>query len=407
MSTRMILALFAVCSLSVTTMYAQVPCEAHRLFNPTGQELVYVTTMPTPWWGIKFHVEWDAEVDTAFVAFGVERHQNSGLIPDTLEMRILDDKLPSFYVLDQNTVVIPPNLHGLVPDAYYIMEFEFSPPVASVPGDSRFWLSWRLRGPSGDKARIRLKYPAANARRSVVIGAAGDTTIATVFVKQALGLGRQDSVDLWGEVRVCYPNGIPVELSAFTAAYRAGEAQLRWETATETNNFGFDIERLAASSEESGLRIWQRIGFVEGKGTTTEPHSYSFVDPTPEDAMQSGGAVYYRLRQIDTDGTTDLSHVAQIQIPLETGFVLEQSYPNPASLANGRTTLIVQLAQDGPVRIEMYDALGRHVRTLHDGALNAGRHFVDVPLTGLRTGSYFYRLSAGDRHLTRRLLITE
>ncbi|PLX30595.1 MAG: hypothetical protein C0600_07910 [Ignavibacteria bacterium] len=407
MSIRMFVALFALFIVSAPSVQAQVPCEAHRLFNTTGQELVYISPMPTPWWGIKYFVEWDAEVDTAYVALGVNRHQNSGITPDTLEMRILADKLPSIQVLDHKTVVVPPNLQGLVPDGYYIMEFEFSPPVAFVPGQSRFWLSWRLRGPAGDQARIRLKYPAANARRSVVIGAAGDTTIATVFVKQALGLGRQDSVDLWGEVHVCYPNGIPVELSAFSAAYRDGQAHLRWETATETNNYGFDIERLAATSEEDGLRVWQRIGFIEGHGSTTEPHLYTFVDKSPADAIQAGGNVVYRLRQIDTDGTTELSHVAQIQIPIKTGFVLEQSYPNPASLTDGRTTLILQLAEEVPVRLDLYDALGRHVRTVQDGLMDSGRHFLDVSLAGLHTGSYFFRLTAGDQHLTRRMLVTE
>jgi hypothetical protein len=311
------------------------------------------------------------------------------------------------FIKDQLTLLIPPNLHGLVPDAYYIIEFQYDAPVAYFPGNSNFWLSWRLRGPAGDQARIRFKAPAIHPKRSVVIGAAGDTTIARDFVATALGLARQDSVDLWGEVHVCYPNGYPVELTSFAAAYKDGKAQLSWRTATEVNNYGFDIERLAVSSEETGMNVWQRIGFVNGHGSTTLAQSYSYVDPYPEDAVQEGGAVRYRLRQIDFDGATDLSHVAEIHIPLSTGFTMEQNFPNPASVARGSSTVAFQLSKDGPVRLELYDALGRSIRTLLNGVATAGRHFIDVPLAGMRSGTYFYRLTADGHEMTRHMIVTE
>jgi hypothetical protein len=350
---------------------------------------------------------WKADVDSAYLAFGVSRATTSGLTPDTLDVRILKDQLPQQVILDQLTILVPPNLNGNVPDAYYVVEFEFDNPVAQIhPTPADFWLSWRMRGPAGDKMRVRLKNPALNPRRSVTIGSAGDTTMATLFVTSQLGLARQDSVDLWAEVRVCYPDGIPVELTSFTASYLDGEAELRWRTATEQNNMGFYIERLAASSE-GGARLWQQLGFVNGHGTSTQAHTYRFLDPRPSDAALENGAVMYRLRQIDFDGSTQHSPVAEIHIPTSRGFALEQNHPNPATLSSARTVVSFQIPEASDIELSMFDALGRKVSTIAKGAYASGRHFVELPLAGLRPGIYFYRLSTGNSVLVRRMMVTE
>jgi hypothetical protein len=254
--------------------------------------------------------------------------------------------------------------------------------------------------------RVRLKNPALNPRRSVTIGAAGDTTMATLVVKTQLGLARQDSVDLWAEARVCYPDGVPVELTSFTAAYVDGAAELRWQTATEENNMGFYVERLAAASD-GGARLWQQIGFVHGHGSSTQSHSYTFLDSHPSDAALQGGIVMYRLRQVDFDGTTQHSPTVEIQIPLSRGFALEQNHPNPAILGSGRTSISFQLSEQSDVRLSLYDALGRNVRSIAKGLYSSGRHHVDIPLLGLQQGVYYYRLSTGNNVLVRRMMVTE
>ncbi len=405
-----IVVVFAFLCLSATGMLrAQTPiiCEPLRYFNPGGQELVYTELMPSSWWAVRMSANWKADVDSALIAFGVSRATTSGLIPDTLDIRILKDQLPQQVILDQLTVLIPPNLQGNVPDAYYIVEFQIADPVARIhPTPADFWLSWRLRGPAGDHARIRLKNPALNPRRSVTIGTAGDTLMATLAVKAQLGLARQDSVDLWAEARVCYPDGIPVELTAFTAAFHDGTAELRWQTATEENNLGFYVERLAASHEGS-VALWQEIGFVPGNGTTTRQQYYRFVDTHPGDAAQGSGAVRYRLRQVDFDGRYQYSPTVEIHVPVLSGFAMEQNYPNPVSLAHGQTTVTVQLSAPGALRLSLYDALGRNIRTLMEGSYAPGRHYVDVPLDGLHSGVYYYRLAVDGKMLVRRMTITD
>ncbi|MDT8323782.1 MAG: T9SS type A sorting domain-containing protein, partial [Bacteroidota bacterium] len=405
---RIVMLCVVLAVLTASTAVAQTPliCEPLRYFNATGQDLVYTESMPSSWWGVRMTANWKADVDTAFVSFGVARATSSGLTPDTLDLRILKDQLPQQVILDQLTVLIPPNLQGNVPDAYYIVEFRIDEPVARIdPTPADFWLSWRLRGPTGDQARIRLKTPAANPRRSVTIGAAGDTLMATLAVKAQLGLGRQDSVDLWAEARVCYPDGIPVELSAFTATYADGTALLQWRTAGEENNMGFYVERRASASG-SGYELWQEIGFVPGHGTTTRQQEYRFTDRSPSDAAQDDGLVRYRLRQVDYDGRFEISPTVDIHVPIQSGFVLGQNYPNPATLRKGQTTVAIQLAEEQNITLVLYDALGRRIRTIAQGQYRSGRHFIEVPLEGLRSGTYYFRLTADTRVQQRRMIVT-
>ena len=111
---------------------------------------------------------------------------------------------------------------------------------------------------------------------------------------------------------------VPVELTSFTASVSENNVKLLWETASEINNSGFNIERKSANSEYS------TVGFVPGFGTTTEPKSYTFSDNN----LRTG--VYtYRLKQIDFDGTFEYSSEASVEVTAPAEFSLDQNYPNP------------------------------------------------------------------------------
>ncbi len=382
-------------------------CKPLRYFNASGTELVYNTSMPTPWFAVRMSPEAIADVDSAYFAFGVDRASSSGATPDTLDIRVLKDKLPQQIILDEMTLIIPPNIQGKVPDSYYVAEFAFVSPVARIDPVADFWLSWRLRGPAGDRARIRLKEPAQHPRRSVTIGATGDTTLVTDVVKMQLGLGRDDSVDLWAEARVCYPFWPPVELESFTAVYRDGMTTIEWRTATEENNMGFEILRQVPAGKAASARLWQRIGFVEGNGTTTRAQTYGFADTDPAEGLQPMGVVRYRLRQIDYDGGSTMYPVVEVRVPLRSGFRLEQNYPNPAPISTGRTAVSFHLPEEADISIALHDALGRVVRTVAEGRFSAGSHVEEITLDGLRPGMYFYRLIAGERSIVRRMSVVE
>lgn len=382
-------------------------CSTLAYYNASGQQVVYRHIVPTPWFAIRMTAEWVATIDTAFIGMGVDRASTSGSKPDTLELRILANQLPTYYILDQFTVLIPPNIQGQVVDALYIIEFIYGSPIAWIDPPNDFYLAWRIRGPAGDYARLLMMKPAQDPQRSVIINQNNTTTLATDFMRSQLQLGTTDSVDFKSTVHACWPYGYPVELTSFTARYADGAAVLEWHTATEENNRGFIVERLAGKSDLGMMNLWQNIGFVEGNGTTNKSQSYSFLDLTADGAADGEGIARYRLRQVDFDGRFDVSPVVEVTIPRSYSFALDQSFPNPVNLSNGSVTVAFSLPSEQTTRLELFDALGRSVVLAAERPFKAGRHNVNISLDGLRSGAYFYRLTSGGEMLTRRLTVIE
>lgn len=90
---------------------------------------------------------------------------------------------------------------------------------------------------------------------------------------------------------------LPVELTSFTATINSANVVLKWSTASEVNNYGFEIERSVISNEERNLN-WQKIGFVSGSGNSSSPKEYSFRD----NKLLGGCNFAFRLKQVDNDG---------------------------------------------------------------------------------------------------------
>ncbi|MDZ7315185.1 MAG: T9SS type A sorting domain-containing protein [candidate division KSB1 bacterium] len=179
----------------------------------------------------------------------------------------------------------------------------------------------------------------------------------------------------------------PVELAAFTVQFAPHSVSravlLRWETVSETNNLGFEVER-AMGAEKN----WQRIGFVKGAGTTTRQQTYQFIDT---EALEVG-VYFYRLRQLDTDGTFSYSQTVKFEVTAPLDYALMQNFPNPF---NPTTTIVFQLKESGYATLQVYDLLGRRVMTLVDGELKAGTHKITLDASELSPGIYFYSLNAG------------
>ncbi len=186
---------------------------------------------------------------------------------------------------------------------------------------------------------------------------------------------------------------LPVELTSFNATHKKGIVDLKWETATEINNNGFEVERKSASAE------WSKIGFVEGHGSTNSPKYYSFSD------KPSGtGKFSYRLKQIDNDGSFEYSPIVEVLVDnLPNGFVLEQNYPNPF---NPETSIRFALKQDTKASLKVFNAMGEEVATLFDGIAEAGRYY-DVKFSGndLASGFYIYKLVAGEYVSVKKMLL--
>ncbi len=189
------------------------------------------------------------------------------------------------------------------------------------------------------------------------------------------------------------PSGspMPVEIRTFTAVRTGANAELKWITATEKNNFGFEIERRATDN-------WCRIGFVEGNGTTNAPSEYSY-----DDKHLSAGRYSYRLKQVDRDGNFTYSQEVNVDISAApSAFVLQQNYPNPF---NPATMIRYQIPVSGHVTLNVYDAIGREVASLVNEVKEAGAYSVMFNGSVLSSGVYVYTLRAGTFTASKMLML--
>lgn len=210
------------------------------------------------------------------------------------------------------------------------------------------------------------------------------TLIEAYFIHQGKGwtIGENGTI-------VMYDNpAIPVELSSFNASVNGNEVILTWRTASETNNHGFEIERnygsLSSTANNAG---WVVIGFTEGAGTTTEMQSYSFTDKS-----LTTGKYFYRLKQVDFDGTVEYSNTVEVDVKLPGTFELSQNYPNPF---NPSTKISYYLPFGSELSLKVYDVIGNEVATLVDEFKLAGSYEIEFDASGLSSGIYFYKIETG------------
>ena len=189
-----------------------------------------------------------------------------------------------------------------------------------------------------------------------------------------------------GEIRgqVLFTNvisgNVPVELTSFNASVKNNSVELTWITATETNNSGFEIERSTDNVN------FMKIGFIKGNGTSSEFHAYNFADKK----LSSPGKFYYRLKQINLDGTFEYSKTINVSIGTPGKFELSQNYPNPF---NPTTTISFQLPEKALVTLKVYNILGQEVAVLLNGKKEAGSYQVNFNGNSLASGIYIYKLS--------------
>jgi hypothetical protein len=188
----------------------------------------------------------------------------------------------------------------------------------------------------------------------------------------------------------CTP-ALSVELADFRAVADGDAVHLRWETLSEVDNSGFEVQRRVA---HDGFRT---AGFVAGAGESATRRTYSFRVDNLEPGVHS-----FRLRQVDLDGGATVSDAVEVLVPILGGVVLTNAYPNPF---NPTTTFSVTVSRSQTVRVEVYDALGRMVDRVFDGLLESGvAKRLDFDATGLPSGLYVYRATGEDFSVARQVL---
>ncbi|MDP3829936.1 MAG: YCF48-related protein [Ignavibacteriaceae bacterium] len=197
-------------------------------------------------------------------------------------------------------------------------------------------------------------------------------------------------------------NPLPVELTSFSALVAGTNINLNWQTATEVNNYGFEIEKTSPRPSPQGEggeagRGWEKIGFIAGHGNSNSVKEYSFVDKTI-----TGSKYSYRLKQIDNDGKYEYSKEIEIDLGIPSEFSLSQNYPNPF---NPVTTISWQLPVSSHVTLKVYDVLGKEVATLINNEFEAGSHSVNFDASNFSSGIYFYELRAGNFIQSKKMLL--
>ena len=187
---------------------------------------------------------------------------------------------------------------------------------------------------------------------------------------------------------------LPVELTRFDAVTNGDDGiLLTWQTASETNNAGFEVQRRTGSQ-------WDILAFVEGAGTTDTPQDYRFRDT----ALPFADSLVYRLRQVDTDGTEAFSDPVVIQQGLSAEVQLDPLFPNPVR-HQATVRYVVPNGEAKPVRLQVYNILGQRVATLVNEPKAPGREEVTLDTSGWASGTYFLRLQVGRTTKTQRISV--
>ncbi len=184
---------------------------------------------------------------------------------------------------------------------------------------------------------------------------------------------------------------VPVELAAFSATVTGNDVNLKWTTATELNNNGFEIER------KSGEGSWSKVAFVKGNGTTTKINEYIYTDKGVKT-----GKYEYRLKQIDFDGSVNYSHAIEVEVGTPMTFELSQNYPNPF---NPSTTISYRIPENSAVTLKIFDVTGTEVMTLVNQKQEAGSYTVNFDATNLASGMYIYKIEAGKYSAIKKIML--
>ena len=302
------------------------------------------------------------------------------------------------------------NTSGNLIDDYTLYKNNTPPLAASSPSPANNatgislspTLSWSCSDPDGDALTYDVYFGTNSNPTTVVSSGQSGTTFSESGLSNSItyywkivakdSKGATTDGPVWNFTTI---SPTPVELTAFSAKLIIGfTVQLNWSTATEVNNYGFDIER------SSDINTWQKIGFVSGSGNSNSPKSYSFKD------SPTGGSLFnYRLKQIDIGGGFKYYDPVSISLAELNEPQLLQNSPNPF---NPSTIIKFYIPSSSNVTIKIYNILGREIITLFNEQTTAGYHNVYWNGKNSRgervaSGIYLYRLTAGSFSQTKKM----
>jgi hypothetical protein len=168
---------------------------------------------------------------------------------------------------------------------------------------------------------------------------------------------------------------------------------VRWATALEINNNGFQVER------STDGQTWAAIGWVDGHNNTTTQQNYSYDDYT----VQPNVRYYYRLKQIDNDGQYEYTGIVSAIINLNITFEVKDFIPNPAM---NQTTLLITTSNDQSIEVDIYNGIGQKVIS-QKHTINKGANQLSFNVANLAAGTYTAVVSSANEVYGKKLVVVK
>jgi hypothetical protein len=195
---------------------------------------------------------------------------------------------------------------------------------------------------------------------------------------------------------------LPVVLAYYKAEIRNGAIELNWRTESELNNLGFVVQRRKNNGTWIGLSSYQNNDALVGSGTTTQTHTYQFID----DSVEPGAVYEYRLGDVDYDNNLTWKQSIEITADAENAsllnsFGLQEIYPNPF---NPSVTISYGLSTESQVSLQIYSLSGQLMQTLLNSTMSAGDHSLMWNPINISTGVYLVQLQANNEVQTQKIV---
>jgi hypothetical protein len=273
---------------------------------------------------------------------------------------------------------------------FYALPAEYSKLQAADPGNVTSYFNLRLTQYSGVNEDCVLgNNTSATAQVSLLTPQVTQHADPDYFVLQAT------VADHFSEF---YVNGggrpLPVELTRFTAVRKGRDVQTTWSTASEKNSDRFEVERSPDG------RTFERITTVAAQGNSNSPTAYAYLDYSLIHPFTH--SLYYRLRQVDLDGSSSYSPVVAVSLEHDEAPLTLRAAPNPFHHGELQATIVAPAAGKG--QLQLSDLAGRGLLSRYL-ELPAGTTVLALPeLASLPPGVYVLTLRVGNELRQQKLL---
>ena len=259
--------------------------------------------------------------------------------------------------------------------------------------------SWVANEDNGKNVSVFRLYGRATEGSGAFEGIDDYKSVSTVSDTRTITVSQNHFTEISGSD----PNSpLPIQLATINLTPLTDKIHVQWQTQTEFENYGFEINRKwdVESVDNPTDTAWVNVGFINGNGTSTEPHDYEFEDNT----VTYAGKYLYSIRQIDYDGADFVYGPYEVIYQAPDKIELQNAYPNPF---NPETIIPYEISKTANVRIEVFNTIGQKVSTLVDKEHVAGTYKVVFNATRLSSGMYFIRMYSDGKIYMKKVMLVK